>query len=427
VPIRVVTFDADGTLWDFPTVAAEASRRLVERLRREHPGFEADAHDLVATHRRVLESSPEGSSYAGIRRTAISAFVAEYVGDVPGLADELADEFFAYRDEADRLYPDVEPMLAVLPGDLVLGVVTSGTTRWSRTAIGKHFDFWLAADETGLRKPDPRVFHAAATAAGFRPRELLHVGDEYHSDIVGARKAGARAVLLDRRDDIPERDGADAVIRSLTELPALIERWNRDEVEGVGAGPHPEPWPTEPHYDPELLAAGDRRNVADRYRYWRREAIVADLDGRRHPFHVAIENWRHDLNIGTVVRTANAFAAEAVHIVGLRRWNRRGAMVTDRYQHVHHHESIEDLLAFARERRLPLIGIDNLPGAEPIEEAVLPRECILLFGQEGTGLSEPAREALERILSISQFGSTRSVNAGVAAGIAMHTWIRQHS
>ena len=192
-------------------------------------------------------------------------------------------------------------------------------------------------------------------------------------------------------------------------------------------GPHPLPWPDDPHLDPELLANGDSRNVIDRYRYWRLEAIVEDLDRQRHPFHVAIENWEHDLNIGTVVRNANAFLAEEVHIVGKRRWNRRGAMVTDRYQHIRHHYTIEALVDYARGRELVIIGIDNLPGALPIETAVLPRACLLLFGQEGPGLSEPARQAASSVLSIAQFGSTRSINAGVASGIAMHTWIRQHA
>jgi len=191
-------------------------------------------------------------------------------------------------------------------------------------------------------------------------------------------------------------------------------------------GPHPLPWPDDPRLDPELLANGDTRNVIDRYRYWYLDAIVADLDRQRHPFHVAIENWEHDLNIGTVVRNANAFLAEEVHIVGKRRWNRRGAMVTDRYQHLRHHYTIESLVDYARARDLAIIGIDNLPGALPIETAVLPRVCLLLFGQEGPGLSEPARQAATTVLSITQFGSTRSINAGVASGIAMHTWIRQH-
>jgi len=194
----------------------------------------------------------------------------------------------------------------------------------------------------------------------------------------------------------------------------------------VGVGPHPEPWPDDPRYDRELLASGDRRNVIDAYRYWTREAIVADLDRRRHPFHVAVENWKHDLNIGTVVRNANAFLAAEVHIVGNRRWNRRGAMVTDRYQHVRHHETIEDLVSWAVDAQLPVIGIDILPGAVPLETTVLPERCVLLFGQEGPGLSSAAREACEVVCSITQFGSTRSINAGVASGIAMHEWIRQH-
>ena len=199
------------------------------------------------------------------------------------------------------------------------------------------------------------------------------------------------------------------------------------DTAGPGVGPHPGPWPDDPRLDPELLATGDHRNVVDRYRYWRVEAIVEDLDRRRHPFHVAIENWVSDLNIGTVVRNANAFLAAEVHIVGNRRWNRRGAMVTDRYQHVRHHPTVEDLVAWAAERDLPLIGVDNLPGAEPIETASLPRACVLVFGQEGPGLSEPVRAACTTVLSIAQYGSTRSINAGVASGIAMHTWIRQHA
>ena len=188
-------------------------------------------------------------------------------------------------------------------------------------------------------------------------------------------------------------------------------------------GPHPEPWPDDDRLDPELLAEGDRRNVVDRYRYWRHDAIVADLDSRRHPFHVAIENWEHDFNIGTVVRNANAFLAAEVHIVGRRRWNRRGAMVTDRYQHVRHHRTPGELVAFAAAHNLPLIGIDNLPGSVPLERTELPEACVLVFGQEGPGLSEPMRQAVAMVCSIAQFGSTRSINAGVASGIAMHHWI----
>jgi tRNA G18 (ribose-2'-O)-methylase SpoU len=195
----------------------------------------------------------------------------------------------------------------------------------------------------------------------------------------------------------------------------------------VGVGPHPTPWPDDPRLDPELLGHGDRRNVVDRYRYWRTEAIVADLDARRHPFHVAVENWQHDMNIGTVVRNANAFLAAAVHIVGRRRWNRRGAMVTERYQQVRHHDTVGGLLLWATAQDLPVLGIDLLPGSRPLPAASLPRACVLLFGQEGPGLSPAARAGCDVVLHIPQFGSTRSINAGVASGIAMYEWIRRHA
>jgi tRNA G18 (ribose-2'-O)-methylase SpoU len=195
----------------------------------------------------------------------------------------------------------------------------------------------------------------------------------------------------------------------------------------VGVGPWPGPWPEGPQYDARLLAEGDRRNVVDRYRYWTVEAIVADLDARRHDFHVAIENWQHDFNIGTIVRTANAFLAAEVHIVGNRRWNRRGAMVTDRYQHVHHHPTAADLADYLHEQGVRLLGIDNLPGSEHLETMPMPRRVCFLFGQEGPGLSESAREVCDGTFSIAQFGSTRSINASAAAAIAMHTWIREHA
>ena len=198
-------------------------------------------------------------------------------------------------------------------------------------------------------------------------------------------------------------------------------------LDTVGVGPWAGTWPTDARYDPELLENGDRRNVVDRYRYWTVEAIVADLDRRRHPFHVAIENWRHDLNIGTVVRTANAFLAAEVHIVGRKRWNRRGAMVTDRYQHVRHHPTLAVLAAWAGAAGLPVLGIDNLPGSVAIDSYELPRACVLLFGQEGPGLSEEARELSEAVLAIRQFGSTRSINAAAASAVAMHEWVRRHA
>jgi tRNA G18 (ribose-2'-O)-methylase SpoU len=196
----------------------------------------------------------------------------------------------------------------------------------------------------------------------------------------------------------------------------------------VGVGPWPggpDAWPTDPRYDRELLANGDARNVVDRYRYWTVDAIVADLDTRRHGFSVAIENWQHDMNIGSIVRTANAFLAETVHIVGRKRWNKRGAMVTDRYQHIVHHDSVADLVAFAGETGRPIVAVDNVPGAVEVGGFAFPGRCILLFGQEGPGLTPEALDAADAVVEIRQFGSTRSINAAAAAAIVMHEWIDQ--
>jgi len=210
------------------------------------------------------------------------------------------------------------------------------------------------------------------------------------------------------------------------EHPDAVAPASSVELSAGGVGPWPGEHPDDPRYDPELLAAGDTRNVIDRYRYWRMEAIVADLDEHRHPFHVAIENWQHDLNIGSIVRSANAFAADTVHIIGRRRWNKRGAMVTDRYQHVSNHPDVAAFVAFAQDAALPIIAIDNVPGSVIIETFAFPTRCVLLFGQEGPGLTAEALAAADAVVEISQFGSTRSLNASAAAAVAMHAWIQQH-
>jgi len=215
----------------------------------------------------------------------------------------------------------------------------------------------------------------------------------------------------------------------------LAGSYGGSEAPEVGVGPFPggaEEWPRleggelDPRYDAELLELGDRRNVIDSYRYWTMEAIIADLDEHRHDLHIAIENWGHDFNIGSVVRTANAFAVKEVHIIGRKRWNRRGAMVTERYQHVRHHVDAPAFKQWADSENLVVLGIDNIAGSIPIEGYQFPRNCVLVFGQESTGLTPQAQVIGRDILHITQFGSTRSINAGAAAAIAMHDWILQH-
>lgn len=194
----------------------------------------------------------------------------------------------------------------------------------------------------------------------------------------------------------------------------------------VGVGPHSLPWPVADHFDPELLENGDRRNVLDKYRYWKVSAIVADLARTRNALRIAIENWQHDLNIGSVVRTANAFNVSSVHIVGKRDWNRRGAMVTDKYLTVIHHPTIADFKEWSDEHGCPIIGIDNVPVSKQLETAKLPESCILFFGQEGAGMSDEAISVCKEVLAIQQYGSTRSMNASAAGAIAMYAWGMQH-
>lgn len=197
------------------------------------------------------------------------------------------------------------------------------------------------------------------------------------------------------------------------------------EEREVGVGPHPQPWPIGPQFDPVLLAEGDRRNVIDKYRYWTVEAIKHDLAETAAPLEIAIENWQHDNNIGTIVRTANAFNVSKVHIVGRRQWNQRGAMVTNRYMTIEHHPTVDEFVHATAGR--PLIAIDNMPGAVALNDCQLPRDCIMVFGGEGPGLSSEMQSHCQNMIMIEQFGSTRSVNIGVAAGVLMYEWRRQQN
>lgn len=437
MPVRCVAFDADDTLWDFTTAMWEALDRALVAGRSLRPDLVEGltAEGLQGLRDRLVDQE-RGASDRHVRLSAVrrrSFVVALEERGTPDaeLAEAMAEAYFAHRHREVRLHADVVAVLDQLAPRYVLGLVTNGNTDPERSGLGGRFAFRLGADDIGIRKPDPRMFTMAAAAAGCHPSELVYVGDHPAKDVAAPQAVGCRGVWLNRTGaPCPPGIEPDAVMSALSELPAVLEAFDREEAEllgRVGLGPHPLPWPDDPRLDPELLRSGDRRNVVDRYRYWREDAIVADLAEGRHPFHVAVENWRHDRNIGAVVRNANAFGAAGVHIIGRRRWNRRGAMATDRYLAVHHHPTFEDFTAWAGSEGLVLIGIDNVEGSVPIESTPLPERCALVFGQEGPGLSPQAIEASSFICSIAQFGSTRSINAGVASGIAMHAWIRRHA
>lgn len=205
----------------------------------------------------------------------------------------------------------------------------------------------------------------------------------------------------------------------------MSERNNEEKSpRPIGVGPHPKPWPKDERLDPELLANGDKRNVLDRYRYWTSNAIKADLAQKTHTLHIAIENWQHDFNIGTIVRSANAFNVEAIHIIGRKKWNQRGAMVTDKYVNIIYHNSIADFAASVKGRRL--IAVDITAGATPLSQTVLQENTVLIFGGEGPGISNELLAEVDDLVFIEQFGSTRSINLGVAAGILMYAWMQQN-
>lgn len=312
----------------------------------------------------------------------------------------------------------------------VLGLLTDRSGDPVPASLANVASFTLSSDLLAPGGLENRVFAMAAAAAGCFPNELVAIGGDV-ARLEAAQATGCRAVHLEPTGR--GRSGLsrfDARIDSFEELVGALRRLDADVLrskETVGVGPHPRPWPQGAHLDPELLRDGDRRNVVDRYRYWSEEAIIADLAARRHGFQVAVENWRHDRNIGAVVRNANAFGSSAVHIVGHRRWNRRGAMATDRYLEVRHHASTDAFVGWCRSEHLPIVAIDNVTGSSAIENAELPERCVMVFGQEGPGLSVHVLEQADMVCGITQYGSTRSMNAGVASGIAMYAWALRHA
>ncbi|MBF1015355.1 MAG: rRNA methyltransferase [Candidatus Nanogingivalaceae bacterium] len=175
-----------------------------------------------------------------------------------------------------------------------------------------------------------------------------------------------------------------------------------------------------------LTIQNDTRNVIDKYKGLSVAEIKDDLDRSRHDFHVAIENFQHDFNIGTIARNANAFNAAGIHIIGRRHWNRRGAMKTEAYMNIFHHETVMEFIDWAKQNNLKLIAIDNQKGSKKLNEIELEKGSILVFGNESDGLSKEMVEACEEMVAIEQFGSTRSVNVGVASGILMYEFVRQN-
>lgn len=168
----------------------------------------------------------------------------------------------------------------------------------------------------------------------------------------------------------------------------------------------------------------DTRNVIDKYKGVPMDDIIRDLDRNDIKLEIAVDNIEHDFNMGTIIRTANAFGVRNVHIIGRKQWNKRGAMMTDKYMHLHYYIDVNDFLDEIHDK--VLIAVDNVDGSVPMSKSNIQENAVLLFGAEGPGIRPELLEKAEKIIAIEQFGSTRSMNVGVAAGIAMYEWIRRN-
>ena len=168
----------------------------------------------------------------------------------------------------------------------------------------------------------------------------------------------------------------------------------------------------------------DTRNVVDEFKGMSIEFIKGELDSHAHGLEIAIENLERDFNMGTIVRNANAFGVRKIHVIGSKQWNKRGAMMTDKYLTVVYHASIDEFIHNVDGKTL--IAFDNVEGSSALASTVLEKEAVMIFGAEGPGISDELLRRCDKIIAIEQFGSTRSVNVGVASGVAMYEWLRRH-
>lgn len=169
----------------------------------------------------------------------------------------------------------------------------------------------------------------------------------------------------------------------------------------------------------------DTRNVTDEFKGVPQAVIVAALDERQGDYlQIAVDNVTRDFNMGTIIRTANAFGVRHVHVIGRKQWNKRGAMMTDTYMHVHYHQTVGEFMQAITGKTL--VAVDNVPGATSLAATALPRNAVLLYGAEGPGIRPELLQQAAQVVAIEQYGSTRSINVGVAAGIVMYEWVRQH-
>ena len=182
--------------------------------------------------------------------------------------------------------------------------------------------------------------------------------------------------------------------------------------------------PDQPMYNVEH--SQDTRNVEDRFKGLSEAEIINILDDQGVELEIAVENTLRDFNMGTIVRTANAFGVRSVHVIGRRQWNKRGAMKTDAYMHIHYHKTAKEFSSVMRSRGMSIVAVDNIEHSSSLKKTELPLRCVLVFGQEGPGLSQDLIDIAQGVVAIEQLGSTRSLNVGSAAAIVMYAWLSRH-
>lgn len=170
----------------------------------------------------------------------------------------------------------------------------------------------------------------------------------------------------------------------------------------------------------------DKRNVIDKFKGRSESEIINELDSEDHGLVIALENTERDFNMGTIVRSANAFGVRQIYVIGRRQWNKRGAMMTDKYLHITYLATTEEFIENMRNEGREIIAIDNIPGSVNMSQTSLSKRVVLVFGQEGPGISAELTDAADQIVAIEQFGSTRSINVGAAATVAMYCWLQQN-
>lgn len=233
--VQLITFDLDDTLWDTAPVIVSAEATLREWLAEHTPVLGAlPIEHLHAIRERVLTREPQLKHRISALRRRVLFHALEEAGYAQEQANELADqafEVFLHARHQLQIFPDVAPTLEILGNHYALGVVTNGNADVRRLGLADYFKFALCAEDIGIAKPDARLFHEALQRGGATPGTAVHIGDHPGDDIAGAQQAGLRAIWFNPAGKIWEADRLpDAQIRSLTELPALLARWNSGAV-----------------------------------------------------------------------------------------------------------------------------------------------------------------------------------------------------